>query len=171
MEISAQEYCSSDFKFGVYGRKDDELDTKIQANKCTAKAKEPYVIECKQVFQSYYATLARVLRVDELLPDLVSNDLITMGEMEDILSEKGTTMKACALLMGPIWRSINGGYPDAFIKLLCIMQALPNKACAVLSREVCVKLNISDEKIANSISKLNHLYMSQELAIAIILKE
>ena len=159
MEISTQENCSYDFKFGVYGRKDDELNTKIQANKCIAKGKEPYAIECKQVFQSYYAMLARVLPVDELLPDLVSNDLITMEEMEDIMSEKGTTMKARALLMGPIWRSIRGGYPDAFIKLLCIMQVLPNKACAVLSREVCVKLNISDEKIANSLSKLSEPFV------------
>ena len=84
----------------------------------------------------------------------MSNDLITMEEMEDILAEKQSSVKARCLLMGPVWRSINGGYLDTFIKMMCIMQVLPNKACELLSREICANLNISSEMITNLLSKL-----------------
>jgi len=118
-----------------------------------ADRSEEYRIECKRVFQSYYARLAQSLPVEEILPDLVSNDLITIEEMQDILTEKKSSTKARSLLMGPLWRSINGGYPDTFIKVLCIMQRLPNEACTALSREICVKLNITNEMAADVLSE------------------
>lgn len=105
------------------------------------------VEKCKQVFQTYYSRMVGILPVEEILPDLVSNGLVTMEEMEEILTEKTSLGKSRSLLRGPIWRAINGGYPDSFIKMLCVMRLLQNKACATLSKEICDYLNISSEMI------------------------
>ena len=101
----------------------------------------------RQVFQAFYSRMAEVLPVEEILPDLVSNGLITMEEMEEILTEKTSQKKSRSLLRGPIWRSISGGYRDSFIKMLCIMQLLRNKPCVALSQEICGELDISSDMI------------------------
>ena len=109
---------------------------------------EPNRVEkCKQVFQAYYSRMAEVLPVEEILPDLVSNGIITMEEMEEILTEKTSQKKSRSLLRGPIWRSISGGYRDSFIKMLCIMQLLRNKPCVALSQEICGELDITSDMI------------------------
>ena len=115
------------------------------------------VEKCKQVFQAYYSRMAEVLPIEEILSDLVSNELITMEEMEEILTEKTSQKKSRSLLQGPIWRSISGGYQDTFIKMLCIMQLLQNKPCIALSQEICGELDMSSDMIkawsANIISE------------------
>ena len=103
------------------------------------------VEKCKQVFQAYYSRMEEVLPVKEILPYLVNNGIVAMEGVS--LAEKTSLEKSCDLLKGPIWRSINEGYPDSFIKMLCIMQLLQNKACVSLSKEICVKLNISSEMV------------------------
>ena len=105
------------------------------------------VEKCRQVFQAYYSRMAEVLPVEEILPDLVSNGIITMEEMEEILTEKTSQKKSRSLLRGPIWRSISGGYRDSFIKMLCIMQLLRNKPCVALSQEICGELDITSDMI------------------------
>ena len=61
--------------------------------------------------------------VEEVLPHLVSNNVITIREMDDVLTEKTTFRRSRALLNGPIWGTISGGYPQAFITLLCVLSA------------------------------------------------
>ena len=104
------------------------------------------VEKCKQVFQAYYSRMEEVLPVKEILPYLVNNGIVTM-EAVSLATEKTSLEKLCGLLKGPIWRSISEGYPDSFIKMLCIMQLLQNKACSSLSKEICVKLDISSEMV------------------------
>ena len=54
----------------------------------------------KQVFQTYYSRMVGILPVEEILPDLVSNGLVTMEEMEEILTEKTSSGKSRSLLRG-----------------------------------------------------------------------
>ena len=97
----------------------------------------------QKVFKVYYARLCDALPIEEVLPHLVSNDVITIREMDDVLAEKTTFRQARALLNGPIWGAISGGYPQAFITLLCILR--PIRSCETLCEEICTNLNISME--------------------------
>ena len=78
----------------------------------------------RKVFKVYYARLCDVLPVEEILPHLVSNDVITLPEMDDVLAEKTSFRQTRALLNGPIWRAISGGCPQAFITLLCALRSV-----------------------------------------------
>ena len=95
----------------------------------------------QSVFTAYYATLCDSIPVEEMLPHLVSNEVITMREMEDVLAEKTTFRQARALLNGPIWRAISGGYPQAFVTFLCVLHSI--HSCESLCEEICTKLFIS----------------------------
>jgi len=101
----------------------------------------------RKVFTAYYARLSEVLPIEDMLPDLVSNELITMEEMEDILAEKTSSNKARALLRGPVWRSIEVGCLITFTGLLCLMRSSPSQACVLLSKDICEKLHISDKSV------------------------
>ena len=152
MEVNSEQEKNSS---KLSSRNNDKPSTQIQVDTGTDKfqpgnCNDGKNAEYQQIFRSYYARLAQILPVDELLPDLVSNELVTMEEMEVILAEKRSSMKARSLLMG-MWRSVSGGYQDSFVKILCLMQMLPNEACTSLSREICVKLGIHSETITNAV--------------------
>ena len=104
--------------------------------------------ECRKVFTAYYAALCDSIPVEEMLPHLVSNEVITMREMEDVLAERTTFRQARALLNGPIWRAISGGYPQAFITFLCVLHSI--RSCELLCEEICTKLNVSTEGMNKS---------------------
>ena len=93
----------------------------------------------QKVFKVYYARMCDALPVEEVLPHLVSNDVITIREMDDVLAEKTPFRQARALLNGPIWRAISGGYPQAFITLLLVLHSI--RSCEILCEEICTKLN------------------------------
>ena len=105
----------------------------------------------QNVFKTYYARLCDAIPVEEVLPHLVSNDVITVREMKDILVEKTTFRQARALLNGPIWRAISGGYPKAFVTLLCVLRSV--RSCETLCEEICSKLSISAEVIVSNESR------------------
>ena len=105
----------------------------------------------QNVFKTYYARLCDAIPVEEVLPHLVSNDVITVREMDDILVEKTTFRRARALLNGPIWRTISGGYPKAFVTLLCVLRSI--RSCETLCEEICSKLSISAEVIMSNESR------------------
>jgi len=107
----------------------------------------------QEVFITYYARLCDALPVEEVLPQLVSSEVITMLEIEDVLAERTTFRQAHALLNGPIWRSISGGYPEVFVMLLCVLHRI--RSCEALCEEICTKLNISAEVMT---SKSRELY-------------
>jgi len=113
----------------------------------------PDVERYQKVFKTYYARLCDTLPVEEVLPQLVSSEVITMREMEDVLAERTTFRQARALLNGPIWRSISGGYPEVFVALLCVLCRI--RSCETLCEEICTKLNISSEVMT---SKSRELY-------------
>ena len=100
----------------------------------------------RKVFQDYYQKLSIALPTNELLPSLLSIEVITMDQKEEIQAKETSSLRACALLDGPIWSGVNSGYPDTFIRLLCLMR-LHNPTCEKLSEEICVNLNISDDVI------------------------
>jgi len=103
----------------------------------------PDVEQYQKVFKTYYARLCDALPVEGVLPQLVSSEVITIREMEDVLAERTSFRQACALLNGPIWRSISGGYPEAFVMLLCVLRCI--RSCKALCEEICTNLNISAE--------------------------
>ena len=102
----------------------------------------------QSVFKTYYARLCDAIPVEEVLPHLVSNDVITVRQMDDILVEKTTFRQARTLLNGPIWKAISGGYPKAFVTLLCVLRSV--RSCEILYEEICSKLGISAEVIMMS---------------------
>ena len=106
----------------------------------------------QNVFKTYYARLCDAILVEEVLPHLVSSDVITVREMEDILVEKTTFRQARALLNGPIWRAISGGYPKAFVTLLCVLRSV--RSCESLCEGICSELSISAEVISNESREL-----------------
>ena len=106
----------------------------------------------QSVFTAYYAMLCDSIPVEEMLPHLVSNEVITMREMEDVLAEKTTFRQARALLNGPIWRAISGGYPQAFVTFLCVLNSI--RSCESLCEEICTKLFISAKAMTSKSREL-----------------
>ena len=105
----------------------------------------------KKVFKAYYARLCDSIPVQILLPHLLSNDIITMQEMENILVERTAFGQAQALLNGPIWRAISGGYPKAFIMFIRVLHCIHR--CESLCNDICTDLNISAEVISSESCK------------------
>jgi len=112
----------------------------------------PDVERYQKVFKTYYARLCDALPVEEVLPQLVSSEVITIREMDDVLAERTTFRQARALLNGPIWRSISGGYPEVFITLLCVLRHI--RSCEALCEEICTKFNISAEVMTSESCEL-----------------
>ena len=107
----------------------------------------------KKVFKAYYARLCDSIPIEVILPRLVSNGVITVGEMEDVLVEKNTFRQARALLNGPIWRAISGGYPEAFITLLSVLYSV--YSCKILCEEICANLKLSSEVIKSEFRRIS----------------
>lgn len=123
MEVNSEQEKSSS---KLSSRNNDKPGTEIQVDTGTDKfqpgnCSDGKNAEYQQIFSSYYARLTQILPVDELLPDLVSNELVTMEEMEVILAEKRSYMteeKARRFISnGNRWRSVSGGYQDSFVKI------------------------------------------------------
>ena len=103
--------------------------------------------QCEKVFQTYYARLCNI-PVEEVMPHLVSNDVITIREMEDIRVEKTSLRRAEALLNGPIYRAIKVGYPKPFITFLYVLHSI--HGCKMLCEEICTDLDISTEVLSSN---------------------
>ena len=105
--------------------------------------------EYKRTFTAYYARLCEALPVEEILPELVSNEVITVHEMEEILAEKTSIAKARALLNRHIFKGISAGCPEVLTTLLSVMRHLNDHTCKALSKEMCARLNIATSKDAS----------------------
>ena len=112
--------------------------------------------EYRRVFQQYYARLCAVLPAHEILPSLLSSEIITMDEMEEIEAKETSSLKAHALLKGPIWRAINGGFPVTFVRLLCLMRLLRVRSCEELAEEIRASLSISSKSILEASREYQH---------------
>jgi len=98
----------------------------------------------REVFIRYYAKLCELLPViiEELLPHLVTSNVITFEEEEEIrLSHLTTSSKARAVLV-PIRKALFEGIPRPFHELLTIMQSSWHEECAELVRQISFELNI-----------------------------
>ena len=102
--------------------------------------------EYKRTFTAYYARLCDALcsPITQILPELVSSEVITLYETEEILSERTSIEKAQALLKKHIFRGISAGCPEVLEKLLFVMSHCSDHTCMALSEEICLKLNISN---------------------------
>ena len=114
---------------------------------------------CQKVFKKYYARLCDCVPAEEVMPHLVSHDIITVREMEDILVEKTRFRQARALLNGPIWSAISGGYPKTFITFLYILHSI--RGCKILCEEICTNLDISTEVISSESREYIYLHIDQ----------
>ena len=104
-------------------------------------------VRCQKVFKTYNARLCDCIPAEEIMPHLVSHDIITVREMEDILAEKTRFRQARALLNGPILSAISGGYPKSFITFLYVLHSI--HGCKMLCEEICTNLDISTEVISS----------------------
>ena len=98
----------------------------------------------REVFTRYYAKLCELLpaTVEELLPHLVTNNVISFEEEEDIrLSHSTTLSKACAILL-PIRKALFEEIPRPFHEFLIIMQSSRHVECAELARQISFELNV-----------------------------
>ena len=100
------------------------------------------------VFQQKYYALSETLRhlpVEAILPQLVSNKVITFRQKEDILAESKPRNKVAELLDGPIKTSLDVGIVELFRTLLCVMRQF-DEACAVVANDTLADLasNLSD---------------------------
>ena len=97
----------------------------------------------RKVFTRYYAKLCELLpaTVEELLPHLVTSNIISFEEEEEILLHSTSLSKARAILL-PIRKALFEGIPRPFHEFLSIMKSSRHPECAELARQICSKLNI-----------------------------
>jgi len=98
----------------------------------------------REVFTRYYAKLCALLpvTVEELLPHLVTSNVISFEQEEEIFSHSMSSLKARAILV-PIRKALFEGIPRPFHEFLSIMKSSQNKECAELARQICFELNIT----------------------------
>ena len=110
----------------------------------------------REVFKRYYAKLCELLpaTVEELLPSLVTSNVISFEEEEEILSHSTPSSKARAVLL-PIRKALFEGIPRPFHEFLTIMQSSRHVECAELARQICSELtpNIALHELAISKGK------------------
>lgn len=107
-----------------------------------------HIKEYKKTFIAYFARLCEVLPAEEILPELVSSNVITMDEMGEIADEKSSREKVQVLLNGHIWKGISSGCLQIFTELLYVMRSIHNHECETLSDEICTKLKINTADIS-----------------------
>jgi len=127
------------------------------------------VIDDREVFTRYYAKLCEILprAVEELLPHLVTSNIISFEEEEEIVLHSTKSSKARAILL-PIRKALFEGIPRPFYEFLSVMQSLQhlNLECAELAGQICAELNL--ELNANTEDKSRELNSSVWLIILIL---
>ena len=95
------------------------------------------------MFTRYYAKLCELLpaTVEELLPHLVTSNVISFEEEEEILTHSTSSSKARAILK-PIRKALFEEIPRPFHQFLTVMQSSRHTECAELARQICSELNI-----------------------------
>ena len=99
----------------------------------------------RKVFTRYYAKLCELLpaTVEELLPHLVTSNVISFEEEEEILTHSTSSSKARAILK-PIRKALFEEIPRPFHQFLTVMQSSRHTECAELVRQICSELNIME---------------------------
>ena len=112
----------------------------------------------REVFTRHYAELCDLLpaKVEELLPRLVTNNVISFEEEEEISSESTSSLKVRAILKR-IRKALFEGIPRPFHELLKIIQESKHVECSALARQICSELNIK------TIDPGRHSYVSSSL--------
>ena len=87
-----------------------------------------------EVMTKNYARLCEILSpvIEDMLPKLISEKVITYENKKNILGKPTGTYKAEALLDDTIKTSLSVGYPDNFYKLLKVMKDTKSSACIQL---------------------------------------
>ena len=99
----------------------------------------------REVFTRYYAKLRELFpaTVEELLPHLVTSNVISFEEEEEILTHSTSSSKARAILK-PIRKALFEEIPRPFHQFLTVMQSSQHTECAELARQICSELNIME---------------------------
>ena len=117
------------------------------------KSSESQSVNEREVFTRYYAKLCELLptTVEELLPHLVTSNVISFEEEEQISSHPTSSSKSRAILH-PIRKALFEGIPRPFHEFLAIMQSSQHVECAELARQICTELHltISDSEIRDT---------------------
>ena len=97
----------------------------------------------REVFTRYYAKLCELLpvTVEESLPHLVTSNVLSFEEEEEILSHSTSSSKARAILV-PIRKALFEGIPRPFHEFLKVMQSSRHVECTELAKQICSDLNI-----------------------------
>ena len=88
-----------------------------------------------KIFTKHYATLRKILPVEELIPEFVSCDAITYDEEEEILS-RPTPSERARLFLSHVRKALDAGMSRSFFKLLEIMQLSRKHDCKELAESI-----------------------------------
>ena len=89
----------------------------------------------QKIFTKHYATLRRILPVEELIPEFVSCGAITYDDEEEILSHP-TSSERARLFLSHVRKALGAGISRSFFKLLGIMQLSRKHDCKELGESI-----------------------------------
>ena len=97
----------------------------------------------KEVFNSFYDKLVNILRVMNIYDHLVTKGILTTGDIEEIIHEPRSKLKASFVLQ-KIDSSLEAGITDSFYKLLEVMKTSLNNDVKVLVNDIRRALMIGE---------------------------
>ena len=87
------------------------------------------------MFQKYYNDMIKIIPITSLSGQLVSANIITPSEDEEVLSPSTPTDKAKIFLL-KVSKSLEAGYTTSFYSLLDILEKFGNQDCIELSSNI-----------------------------------
>ena len=100
-----------------------------------------------KIFTSYYATLCKILPVQELIPNFVACGVINFDDEEEILSQLKPSEKA-RLFLSHVRKPLEVGMPNSFYKLVEIMQLSAHDDCRELAKKIRAELQVGHDATA-----------------------
>ena len=93
-----------------------------------------------KIFKKFYATLCKILPIEELISEFVACGVITFDEEEEILSHS-TSLKKARLLLSNVRKALDAGIPGSFYKLLEIMKLSEKSDCKELAESIIEEIH------------------------------
>ena len=93
-----------------------------------------------KIFKKFYATLCKILPIEELISEFVACGVITFDEEEEILSHS-TSLKKARLLLSYVRKALDAGIPGSFYKLLEIMKLSEKSDCKELAESIIEEIH------------------------------
>ena len=107
-----------------------------------------YVGSCKEneVFKKFYAKLVSILPIDKISPKLISAEIITIDDLDEI-DGKTTSSKKASYILKNIGKSLKAGITSSFYGLLEVMEEYGGDV-AILAKDIKRAVNKSSGDIS-----------------------